>query len=87
MPFGMRSFEEIQRQARWHYQWVVLHDFLPAIVGWDMVYSILPHLKNKKPIHEAKPNLRFYKWRNEPFIPVEFSVAAYSWAIVVEQNQ
>jgi hypothetical protein len=71
------SFEEIQRQVRWHYQWVALHDFLPTIVGLDMVHSILPHLKNRKPIHEAKPNLRFYRWRNEPFIPVEFSVAAY----------
>jgi len=71
------SFEEIQRQVRWHYQWVALHDFLPTIVGWEMVYSILPHLKNNKPIHEAKPNLRFYKWKNKPFIPVEFSVAAY----------
>lgn len=70
-------FEEIQRQVRWHYQWVVLNDFLPTIVGWDMVYSILPHLKAKKPIHDVKPDLRFYKWRNQPFMPVEFSVAAY----------
>src|SRR5262249_58304778 len=23
------------------------------------------------------PRLRFFRWRNEPFIPVEFSVAAY----------
>jgi hypothetical protein len=71
------SFEEIQQQVRWHYQWVVLHDFLPTIVGWDMVYSILPHLKTKKPITESKPDLRFYKYRNAPFMPVEFSVAAY----------
>jgi hypothetical protein len=71
------SFEEIQRQTRWHYQWVVLHDFLPTIVGWEMVHSILPHLKDKKSIHDAKPNLRFFRWKKEPFIPVEFSVAAY----------
>ena len=71
------SFEEIQQQVRWHYQWVVLQDFLPTIVGPEMVFSILPHLKTKKPITESKPDLRFYKWRNEPYIPVEFSVAAY----------
>ncbi|MEO6726653.1 MAG: heme peroxidase family protein [Blastocatellia bacterium] len=71
------SFDEIQRQVRWHYQWVVLQDFLPKIVGQDMVFSILPHLKTKKPITESKPDLRVYKWRNDPFIPVEFSVAAY----------
>lgn len=71
------SFEEIQRQVRWHYQWVVLNDFLPSIVGMKMVKSILPHLGTKKTIFELKPNLRFYKFRNQPFIPVEFSVAAY----------
>ncbi len=71
------SFEEVQRQVRWHYQWVVLHDFLPKIVGQEMIYDILPHLKNKQSIQDAKPHLRFYKWHNEPFMPVEFSVAAY----------
>lgn len=70
-------FEEIQRQVRWHYQWVILNDFLPTIVGEDMVKSILPHWKTKKTIFELGPNIRFYKFRNQPFIPVEFSVAAY----------
>lgn len=79
-----RSFEEIQQSVRWHYQWVVLHDFLPKIVGWDTIYAILPHLnpkngtpQNRPSIYDAKPDLRFYHWHNEPFIPVEFSVAAY----------
>lgn len=70
-------FEEIQQQVRWHYQWVVLFDFLPTIVGWETIYCVLPHLKTKKSIQDVRPDLRFYKWRNEPFIPVEFSVAAY----------
>ena len=26
-------FESARRLARWHYQWIVTHDFLPAIVG------------------------------------------------------
>jgi hypothetical protein len=82
-----RSFEEIQQSVRWHYQWVVLNDFLPKMVGWDTIYSILPHLNPRTPkspttnkpqtIYEAKPDLRFFHWKNEPFIPVEFSVAAY----------
>ncbi len=70
-------FEEVQRQVRWHYQWVVVYDFLPTIVGWDMMNSILPHLKAKKSIWDVRPDLRFYKFRNQPFMPVEFSVAAY----------
>jgi Animal haem peroxidase len=57
-------FAEAQRVVRWHYQWVVLHEFLPATVGQGMVDDVL----SGGPKH--------FKWRNDPFIPVEFSVAA-----------
>ena len=58
-------FREAQRRVRWHYQWIVLHEFLPATVGRARVEDIL------------KRGPRHYKWRNDPFIPVEFSVGAY----------
>jgi hypothetical protein len=71
-------FEDVQRFVRWHYQWVVLHDFLPTIIGHDVVHAILPHLKKKNgSIRVDKPDLRFYKPVKDAFIPVEFSVAAY----------
>jgi hypothetical protein len=71
------ALDKIQRLVRWHYQWVVLHDFLPTIVGQEMIFSILPHLKSGRSILVDKPQLRFYKFQKKPFIPVEFSVAAY----------
>jgi hypothetical protein len=71
------DFHTIQRIVRWHYQWVVLYDFLPTIIGQEMLENILPHLKKKTTVAEDKPDLRFFRWRNEPFMPVEFSVAAY----------
>jgi hypothetical protein len=71
------SFTTVQQLVRWHYQWVVLHDFLTTIVGREMVESILPHLKSGKSIFEDKPKLLFYQWRHNPFIPIEFSAAAY----------
>jgi len=58
-------FAEAQRIVRWHYQWILLHEFLPLTCGESVVEDIL------------KNGRRFYVWRNEPFIPVEFSVAAY----------
>ncbi|MBT8052370.1 MAG: peroxidase [Xanthomonadales bacterium] len=59
-------FEEARRQATWHYQWVVLHDFLPMMCGKAVVDDILGKGR------------RFYCAEGgEPFIPVEFSVAAY----------
>jgi heme peroxidase len=71
------SFAQVQRLVRWHYQWVVLDDFLKTIVGEDMVYRILPHLKKGTSIYDDKPNLQFFKWRYEPYIPIEFAAAAY----------
>ena len=61
MPRGS-TFQQIQNAVRWHYQWVVLDDFLPTIVGREMVHAVLPHLKNKTSIHEDKPNLSFFHW-------------------------
>jgi len=39
------SFEAIQQAVRFHYQWMVLHDFLPTIIGEDMLNAIFPHIK------------------------------------------
>jgi hypothetical protein len=53
--------EEAQRLVRWHYQWIVLHDYLPKVLGGP----------------SPPPARRFFTWRDEPFIPVEFSAAAF----------
>lgn len=58
-------FQEAQRLARWHYQWILVHEFLPKTCGQNVVDNVLNNGR------------KFYKWRNEPFIPVEFAVAAY----------
>lgn len=64
-PFQV--FERAQRIVRWHYQWIVVHEFLPKIVGQDVVTAAL----------HRPPDQRLFRWRHNPFIPVEFSVAAY----------
>lgn len=71
------SFDEIQRQVRWHYQYVVLHDYLYKIARKDVIESVLPHLKSGKSIFDDRPKLLFYKPRNDAFMPIEFSTAAY----------
>ena len=68
-------FESARRMARWHYQWIVTHQFLPAIVGTTMMGSIYQET-SKGP----KVTLKYYKPTNpagRSFIPVEFAVAAY----------
>lgn len=65
------AFGTIQRLVRFHYQFVILNDFLPRIVH----SSVLDDLKTNGQYDHAK--LRFFHWKNNPFMPVEFSVAAY----------
>ena len=69
-------FESARRLARWHYQWIVTHEFLPAIVGrpWRT------RCTRKSSTGAPKITLKYYKPTNpagRPFIPVEFAVAAY----------
>lgn len=71
------DFDSIRQSVQFHYQWMVLNDFLPTIIGKKMRDSICPHIDKKTTIIENRPQLLFYHWRNDPFIPVEFSVAAY----------
>ncbi len=65
------AFADVQKLVRYHYQYVVLHDFLPRIVD----ESVLNELKTGGKYDQKK--LRYFHWKNEPFMPVEFSVAAY----------
>jgi heme peroxidase len=71
------QFADVQRFVRWHHQWLVLYDFLPHIVGREQMEQVLPHLKGGRCILDVPPDLRFYRWHSEPFMPVEFSGAAY----------
>jgi hypothetical protein len=61
----------LQQIVRWHYQWVIIHDFLPKIIS----APVLQALTNNGKYDQKK--LEFFHWKNEPFMPVEFSVAAY----------
>jgi hypothetical protein len=65
------DFATVQQDVRFHYQWLVLNDFLPRIVH----SSILNALRTNGAYDRTK--LRFFHWKNTPFMPVEFSVAAY----------
>jgi hypothetical protein len=64
-------FPEVQQRVRFHYQYMILNDFLPRIVH----SSVLSELK--KGGAYARKKLKFYHPRNDPFMPVEFSGAAY----------
>jgi hypothetical protein len=72
-----RSFLEIQRAVRLHYQWIVVNDFLPRIVCEEVLDQVLPHVNKHTDVRTDPPKLLFYTVRNQIFMPLEFSVAAY----------
>jgi len=61
---GHDLYEEARRTTTWHYQWALVNDFLTAMCGVPVVERILGCGRQ----HYCSA---------VPFIPVEFSVAAY----------
>ena len=69
-----RLFEESRRVVTWHYQWVVIHDFLARLVGSEVVGQVLV---TDPSTGRARADLTYFEWKEQPFVPVEFSAAAY----------
>ncbi len=73
-----KPFEAAQRLARWHYQWLVAKFFLPAICDPGEFNDRF----DEQPIGGGLTcrrivGLRYYAPKHLPYIPVEWSVAAY----------
>ncbi len=60
-------FDEARRALTWHYQWVLLNDFLPTLVGEQLSAQLL----------QGGPTL--YRPGEAPQIPLEFADAAYRY--------
>lgn len=71
---GGASFSDAQRLTRWHYQWVVVNDYLPHMVGPELVRSLVVSSRGR--LRSAGTS---YKPQNvnRPMMPIEFSVGAY----------
>jgi hypothetical protein len=57
------AFFQARRFTLWHYQWMILHEFLPHVVSQSVIDDVLTNGR------------RFYKpLPNDVFIPVEFQI-------------
>jgi len=61
-------FEAARRALTWHYQWIVVHDFLPRLVGSDLVSDVL-----------ARGGRFFSPALGRAYLPLEFADAAYRY--------
>ena len=60
-------FEQARRTATWHYQWVILTEFLPVLVGDELVGELL------------EGGWTLLRPDQAPYIPFEFADAAYRY--------
>jgi len=68
------AFAEIRRTVTWHYQWIILNDFIRNLVKPEILDTILD--KGRK----------HYHFETDAFMPVEFSVAAYRFGHSMIRN-
>lgn len=64
-PAAGMLFAEARKQVTWHYQWMVLHDWVERITAPGIVAKIL------------QQGRKFYRFQKVPYMPIEFSAAAY----------
>ncbi|MEM9148133.1 MAG: heme peroxidase family protein [Pseudomonadota bacterium] len=62
---GNDQFDEARRIVTWHYQWIVLFDMVERLTEPGLVERIR---------HNGR---RFYRFKKTPYMPAEFSAAAY----------
>jgi hypothetical protein len=60
-------FSQAVREMIWHYQWIILREFLPVVVGQPLVDSILAE------------GPRWFQPSDDIYIPLEFADAAYRY--------
>jgi hypothetical protein len=60
-------FDEARRAAVWHYQYVILREFLPVLIGAELAAELLGS------------GQRLYRIDGDPYIPFEFADAAYRY--------
>ena len=60
-------FEEARRALRWHLQWIVLHDYLPRLVGDELAARV------------RDGGRRWFHPDGAPSVPVEFADGAFRY--------
>lgn len=75
---GKAAFERARRTLRWLYQWVVWHDLVRRIADTNIHVQALRLEEESAGNEEWRLGLeKVFSWKRQPYLPVEFSMAAY----------
>jgi hypothetical protein len=70
-------FADARRLVTWHYQWIILHEFLPKTIGQERLDAILRGGLLYYHPHDAVNRFRTGDGREMPRIPIEFAASVY----------
>ena len=71
------SFEEVRQLVTQHYQWMILTDFLPKLVGTETMSALLPDFGTDGKVTRTAPQLTITAQLGPGRLPLEFTDAAY----------
>jgi hypothetical protein len=72
-----RLFRDARRLVTWHYQWIILHEFLPKTIEADKLAQILRNGPAFYRPQDAANRFRADDGHSMPRIPIEFAASAY----------
>jgi Animal haem peroxidase len=85
-PFA--AFAAARQTLRWLYQYVVWNDFIPRVTSKEVHQRALRRVERGNGRLEWVLGLdHVYNWERQPFMPVEFSVAAYRFGHSMVRNE
>lgn len=68
------DFDAARRRVQWHYQWVILHDYLKRILHPDVYDRLMSIAGSARP---ETGQLRYYRPQTGAYVPIEFAAAAF----------
>lgn len=71
------SFEQLRHIVTLHYQWMILTDFLPKLLGAEVVAKLVPGFGEGGKVNRTQAQLTFTSQLLAGQIPLEFVDAAY----------
>jgi hypothetical protein len=81
-------FEAARQTLRWLYQYVVWNDFIPRVTSNEVHQRALRRVETGNGRLEWVLGLdHIYSWERQPFMPVEFSAAAYRFGHSMVRNE